>query len=59
MGRSSNGDEAARILDPEVLIVPSIQPAGTDSVRITVSIRDMRRGSGYGLRVISMNAPQT
>jgi serine/threonine-protein kinase len=58
MGRSSNGDEAARILDPEVLIVPSIQPAGGDSVRITVSIRDMRRGSGYGLRVISMNAPQ-
>ncbi|MEO5511626.1 MAG: serine/threonine-protein kinase [Longimicrobiales bacterium] len=59
MGRTSNGDEAARILEPEVLIVPSIQPSGTDSVRITVSIRDMRRGSGYGLRVISMIAPQT
>ncbi len=53
IARTQTGDEAVRILQPEVIITPSFAGTG-DSVKISISVRDLRRGSSFGIRNVSM-----
>jgi len=45
-------DEAAKILHPDVMVTPSYTGTG-DTVKITVTVRDLRPGSTYGIHIIS------
>lgn len=53
MGRTQTGEEVARILQPEVMLTPTFTASG-DSATISIAIRDLRRGSGFAFRVVSM-----
>jgi eukaryotic-like serine/threonine-protein kinase len=52
LGHTDSRDEAVKILHPDVLVSPSYTGAG-DTVKITVSVRDLRPGSTYGIHLIS------
>ena len=52
LGRTDSRDEAVRVLHPDVLVSPSYAGTG-DTVKITVTVRDMRPGSTYGMHLIS------
>lgn len=53
IGRTQSSDEVVKMLEPEVMITPSFSGTG-DTVRISISVRDLRRGSPYGIRSVSM-----
>jgi hypothetical protein len=55
MGRTKTGEEVAKLVDADVMIIPSFAGTG-DTVNISVAVRDLRPGSRYGFRVISMKA---
>jgi hypothetical protein len=52
LGHTDSRDEAVKILHPDVLVSQSYTGAG-DTVKISVSVRDLRPGSTYGIHLIS------
>jgi len=52
VARSSSRDEAVRTLKPDVLVSQTYSGTG-DTVKVTVTIRDMKGTSTYGTRMLS------
>ena len=52
VAHTSNRDEAVRSLQPDVLVAQTYQGTG-DTVTVSVSVRDLRTGSTYGVRNVS------
>jgi hypothetical protein len=52
VARSSSRDEAVRTLGPDVLVSQTYSGTG-DTVKVTVTVRDMKGTSTYGTRMIS------